>query len=165
MDLGAMAMKRYFVFPKAPALLEPCHQIVSCHILDPCWGGGVFLPLCREVVSVFYSPNRLGKRYLTRKNNFSFSRFGCSSRPQRENEKKKRKKKKKTRKDKRILEPGKIYIYIYIYIYIGFGSISSLIQISLNIIDILCLHIFFWIRSYCCITFIVFGGNWFMYCP
>ena len=53
-------------------------------------------------------------------------------------------------------------LYIYIYIYIG--SISSLIQISLNIIDILCLHIFFWIRSNSRITFIVFGGNWFMYC-
>ena len=34
-----------------------------------------------------------------------------------------------------------IYIYIYIYIYIG--SISLLIYISLNIIDIFCLHIFF----------------------
>ena len=33
-------------------------------------------------------------------------------------------------------------------------------QISLNIIDILCLHIFFWIRSNSRITFIVFGGNW-----
>ncbi len=31
-------------------------------------------------------------------------------------------------------------------------------QISLNIIDILCLHIFFWIRSNSLITFIVFGG-------
>ena len=49
-----------------------------------------------------------------------------------------------------------IYIYIYIYIYM---------QISLNIIDILCLHIFFWIRSNSRITFIVFGGIWFMYCP
>ena len=29
-------------------------------------------------------------------------------------------------------------------------------QISLNIIDILCLHIFFWIRSNSHITFIVF---------
>ena len=44
-------------------------------------------------------------------------------------------------------------IYIYIYIYI-----------SLNIIDILCQHIFFWIRSNSRITFIVFGGNWFRYC-
>ena len=37
--------------------------------------------------------------------------------------------------------------YIYRYIYM---------QISLNIIDILCLHIFFWIRSNSRITFIVF---------
>ena len=70
-----------------------------------------------------------------------------------------------------------IYIYIYIYmcvcvyvcvcvcVCIYFGSISSLIQISLNIIDILCQHIFFWIRSNSRITFIVFGGNWYMYCP
>ena len=34
-------------------------------------------------------------------------------------------------------------------------------QISLNIIDILCLHIFFRIRSNSRITFIVFGGNHF----
>ena len=39
---------------------------------------------------------------------------------------------------------GCCYIYIYI---------------SLNIIDILCLHIFFWIRSNSRITFIVFGGG------
>ena len=32
-------------------------------------------------------------------------------------------------------------------------------QISLNIIDILCQHIFCWIRSNSRITFIVFGGN------
>ena len=38
--------------------------------------------------------------------------------------------------------------------YVYLGSISSLIQISLNIIDILCLHIFFWIRSNSRITFI-----------
>ena len=31
-------------------------------------------------------------------------------------------------------------------------------QISLNITEILCLHIFFWIRSNSRITFIVFGG-------
>ena len=52
-----------------------------------------------------------------------------------------------------------VYIYIYIYIYVYLGSISSLMQISLNIIDILCLHIFFWFRSNSHITFIVFGGN------
>ena len=38
-DLGAMAMKGYSAFPKAPALLEPHHQIVSCHIQDTRWGG------------------------------------------------------------------------------------------------------------------------------
>ena len=27
-DLGAMALKEYYVFPKAPALQEPDHQIV-----------------------------------------------------------------------------------------------------------------------------------------
>ena len=55
--------------------------------------------------------------------------------------------------------PFWFHIYIYIYIYIYIGSISSLIQISLNIKDILCLHISFWIRSNSRITFIVFGGN------
>ena len=40
-----------------------------------------------------------------------------------------------------------------IYIYIYFGSISSLIQILLNIIDIFCLKIFLLILSYCCIDF------------
>ena len=45
-----------------------------------------------------------------------------------------------------------IYIHIYIYIYIY-------MQISLNTVDILCLHIFFWIRSNSRITFIVFGEN------
>ena len=45
-----------------------------------------------------------------------------------------------------------MHIYIYIYIYIH-------MQISLNIIDILCLHIFFWIRSNSRITYIVFGGG------
>ena len=36
---------------------------------------------------------------------------------------------------------------VCVCVYVYLGSISSLIQISLNIIDILCLHIFFWIRS------------------
>ena len=40
---------------------------------------------------------------------------------------------------------------------VHFGSISSLIQISLNIIDIYCLHIFFLILSYCRFDFIVFS--------
>ena len=33
-DLGAMAMKGLSAFPKAPASLEPHHQIVLCHIQD-----------------------------------------------------------------------------------------------------------------------------------
>ena len=36
-DLGAIAMKGYSTFPKALALLESHHQIVSCHIRDNCW--------------------------------------------------------------------------------------------------------------------------------
>ena len=31
-DSGVMVTKEYSVFPKAPALLEPHHQIVKCHI-------------------------------------------------------------------------------------------------------------------------------------
>ena len=40
-DLGAMAMKRCSVFPKALASLESHHQIVKCHIQDTHWGGGL----------------------------------------------------------------------------------------------------------------------------
>ena len=47
-DLGAMAIKVYSAFSKAPALLEPHHKIVLCHIQDTRRGGGV-LPLCRGV--------------------------------------------------------------------------------------------------------------------
>ena len=37
-DLGAMAVKEYSTFPKAPALLEPHHQIVLNYIQDTLWG-------------------------------------------------------------------------------------------------------------------------------
>ena len=50
-----------------------------------------------------------------------------------------------------------IYIYTHTHVYIYIPCIYM--QISLNIIDILCLRIFFWIRSNSRITFIVFGGN------
>ena len=53
-DPEAMAMKGYSAFPKAPALLEPHHQIVQCHISDTHWGR--VLSLCREAVGVFYMP-------------------------------------------------------------------------------------------------------------
>ena len=33
-DLGAMAMKGYSTFPKAPALLESSYLIIQCHIQD-----------------------------------------------------------------------------------------------------------------------------------
>ena len=56
-------------------------------------------------------------------------------------------------------------LYIYIYIYVYLGSISSLMHISLNIIDIFCLHIFLLILSYCRIDFIIFDGNWLMNLP
>ena len=48
-NLGAMAMKRYSAFPKAPVLLL---SVISRTLV---WAGGV-LPLCRDEVSVFYSP-------------------------------------------------------------------------------------------------------------
>ena len=49
------------------------------------------------------------------------------------------------------------YINIYTYIYpLIYAYTNIYIQISLHIIDILCLHIFFWIRSNSRITFIVF---------
>ena len=47
---------------------------------------------------------------------------------------------------------------VFVCVCVYLGSISSLMQISLNIIDILCLHIFFWICSNSRLTFIVFGG-------
>ena len=38
-DQGKMAVKWCSAFPKAPASLEPHHQIVECHIQDTHWGG------------------------------------------------------------------------------------------------------------------------------
>ena len=46
--------------------------------------------------------------------------------------------------------PTHTHTHTYIYIYM---------QISLNIIDILCLHILFWIRSNSRITFIVYDNT------
>ena len=43
----AMAMKGYSTFPKAPALLEPHHQIASCHVKDTrCSGELTLLQRC-----------------------------------------------------------------------------------------------------------------------
>ena len=52
-----MAIKEYFTFPKAPALLEPHHRIIFCVISRTLVG---VLPFCRDAVSVFYSPSQLG---------------------------------------------------------------------------------------------------------
>ena len=38
-DLGAMVMKVYSAFPKAPALLTPYYQIVLCPIQNAGWEG------------------------------------------------------------------------------------------------------------------------------
>ncbi len=38
-DLGAMAMKGCFAFPKVPTSLEPHQRIIQCHIQDTYWGG------------------------------------------------------------------------------------------------------------------------------
>ena len=54
-DQGAMAIKEYSTFPKATALLEPNHHVLSqyrTHVLR-------VLPLCGGAVGVFYSPSRL----------------------------------------------------------------------------------------------------------
>ena len=58
-DLGAVVMKGCSVFPKDPAFTGTSPSDFSV-ISRSLVGGGV-LPLCRGAVSVFYSPNRLGK--------------------------------------------------------------------------------------------------------
>ena len=40
-DQEAVVVKGYSAFPKAPASLEPHHQIVYCYIQDTCWGWGL----------------------------------------------------------------------------------------------------------------------------
>ena len=54
-DWGAMAMKGYSAFPKAPGLLEPHHQIVY----GTRSGGGGVLPQCIDAVGVFYTLSQL----------------------------------------------------------------------------------------------------------
>ena len=50
-DVGAMAMKEYSAFPKAPILLESHHQIVWCHIQDTDYEG--VLLLCRDAICLY----------------------------------------------------------------------------------------------------------------
>ena len=51
-----MALNGHSAFPKDPAVLNLHHQHVN---VIPSTLVGEILPLCREAVSVFYSPNRL----------------------------------------------------------------------------------------------------------
>ena len=62
-NLEAIAMKGYSAFPKVPPSL---FRVISRTLVV---GGGVS-PLCRKVVCIVYSPNRLGKklRFVTMKN-------------------------------------------------------------------------------------------------
>ena len=57
---GAITRKGYSTFPKAPASLEPHPQVVECHISRTLVRRAI--PLCREAISVFYSPCRLGNK-------------------------------------------------------------------------------------------------------
>ena len=56
--MGAIAIKGYSIFPKAPALLKTYHHIRTLVM-------GV-LPLCRGAVGVFYCLSRVGHRTFVR---------------------------------------------------------------------------------------------------
>ena len=56
-DLGVMAMEGYSAFPKAPALMEPHHQVVYSVISRALVVR--ILPLSRDAVGVFYNCSRL----------------------------------------------------------------------------------------------------------
>ena len=56
-------------------------------------------------------------------------------------------------------------VCVCVCVCVYFGSISSLIYISLNIIDIFCLHILLLILSDCRIDLMIFGGNWMINLP
>ena len=51
-DLRAIALKGYSVFPKAPALLEPHNSDGLMSYQDTCWGGGASY-LSTEIQSVY----------------------------------------------------------------------------------------------------------------
>ena len=52
------AVNKYTVLPKSPALLEPQHQIVWCHVFF--FVGGV-ISLGKDAVDVFCSPSRVDR--------------------------------------------------------------------------------------------------------
>ena len=59
-DTGAMAMKEYSIFPKAPASPQNLNIRLFSVINRTLISGGEVLPLCRVVVSVFYSLSQQG---------------------------------------------------------------------------------------------------------
>ena len=59
-NLGAMVMKGYSAFPKAPVLLEPHHQIVLCHNHDTRWGGVSYPYVEKQSVYSTVQPTRQG---------------------------------------------------------------------------------------------------------
>ena len=65
-DLGAMAMKRYSAFPKAPALLEPHYQIVLCHIQDTRWASLTPLQRCSRCIQQPQPTGPISQGYLKR---------------------------------------------------------------------------------------------------
>ena len=60
-DLGTIAMKGYSAFPKAPALLEPLHQIVC--VISRTLVGGILLIYGEAVGAAFCSPNRIATTF------------------------------------------------------------------------------------------------------
>ena len=61
-DLDVMAMKRYSTFPKLLGWILAIRwfSVISRILI----GRGEVLPLCRDSANVFYSPIRLGCKYL-----------------------------------------------------------------------------------------------------
>ena len=72
-----MAMKGYFAFSKAPALLEPHHQIVWCQIQETHWGVGSYYSAEMQLV---YSTAQAYLAFMTYKKSTKteavFTKFG-----------------------------------------------------------------------------------------
>ena len=49
-EIGMIAIKEYVIFPTAPALVEPHHQIVWSHIQDTRWGSLNPLQKCSQCI-------------------------------------------------------------------------------------------------------------------
>ena len=134
-DPGVMATKKYSTVPKA-AGWKP-HRQMQSSVIFRLLVKGFFYPFT-EMQSVIYNPSWLG--YEINGHTFvgccfhNLFKIACSHAI--------------SKTLWLFLSNTNNCIQLYIYM-----------QISLNIIDILCLHIFFWIRSNSRIIFIVFGGE------